>query len=149
MGSGTHFHARKRTFFLDETKKKKLWYMCFSGKKTHRWNWTCSSLVSFSEWKVFRRERTTSPRSTIYCPSLGIPHDPGMGMESGKIWNSELALAVLSWLSDKTLSAAPKLCTKVFSKRHFSCFSFVLIKITKALPLTRPAKVQGGCSFSF
>lgn len=97
--------------------------MCFS-ERTRRWNSTCLlSCLFFSEWKVFRRERTTSPQWTIYCPSLGIPHDPGMGMDSGKGRSSELTLAVLSWLSDKTESAAPKLYVRVFSKKHFSSFS--------------------------
>lgn len=86
--------------------------MCFS-ERTCRWSSTCllSSLL-FSELKVFRRERTTSPRRTIYCPSLGIPHDPGMGTESGKGMSGELTLAALSWLSDKTESAAPESLTR-------------------------------------
>ena len=114
----THTHTCSHPPF-----KKKKWYMCFS-ERTRRWNSTClRSCLFFSEWKVFRRERTTSPRRTIYCPSLGIPHDPGMGMESGKSRSSELTLAVLSWLSDKTLSAALRLCMRVFSKEHFSSFS--------------------------
>lgn len=86
--------------------------MCFC-ERTCRWSSTCllASLL-FSQLKVFRRERTTSPRWTIYCPSLGIPHDPGMGTESGKGLSGELSLAALSGLSDKTESAAPESLTR-------------------------------------
>lgn len=115
--------------------------MCFSAR-TCRWNSTCLlSCLFFSEWKVFRRERTTSPHWTIYCPSLGIPHDPGMGMDSGKGRSGELTLAVLSRLSDKTESAALKLNVRVFSKEHFSSFSLSDSWWKKKKSLARPIKV--------
>lgn len=104
MHSRSHLHQHILQFKLTSSlRKRKTWWMCFS-ERTCRWN----SSICFFDRKVFKRERTTSPRWTIYCPSLGIPHDPSMGMESRESWNSKLILAVLSWLSDKTLSAALK-----------------------------------------
>lgn len=130
MHSSRYLHEHTQTLLhlrppMEKKRRKKTekWCMCFS-ERTHGWNSTClHSCLVFSGWKVFRRERTTSPRWTIYCPSLGILHDPGMGMESGNSWSSELTLAVLSWLPDKTVSGVLKFYTRVFSKKHFSSFS--------------------------
>lgn len=52
--------------------------------------------LALSGWKVFRRGEDVVAPQTIYCPSVGIPHAPGMGTDSGKGRHGEPVLALLS-----------------------------------------------------
>lgn len=83
-----------------------------------------SSLVSFSQSRRYSGGRGQRRPAGQFTALLWEFHMIQVWeWRVGKAWSGELTLAVLSWLSDKTVCAALKLYTRVFSKKHFSSFS--------------------------